>query len=286
MPETNYPKGVNMRTKTILTALVITLGSACAFAADPSNIEELKAAFKPFEGENTSYTADYAMTMDMTATGQPEAAAMGEMNASGGMKAKGDKMLMNMTMSMGVQGQSMEMKMDMHTVDTTMTMIMDMNGMKQAMKMDMSVLSGMAEKLGVPEAALNSSNMGMGMMGDPSKMLEQYGQMYDLVLEGKETVNGEETYIVSAKMKAETLENFSKVPMLQAQASMYEDAQKIYLGVKDGFVRKMTMGNYMTITYSNVNLGATVTDAELAVELPGNIQVMDLTPMLEQMYGN
>lgn len=275
-----------MRTKTILTALVITLGSAYAFAADPSNIEELKAAFKPYEEKHDSYSANYTMVMDMTATGQPEAAAMGEMNAQGTMKAKGEKMLMTMTMTMGVQGQSMEMKMDMYTVDTMMTMVMDMNGMKQAMKMDMNVLSGMAEKMGVPEAALNSSNMGMGMVGDPSKMLEQYEQMYDLVLEGKETVNGEETYVVSATIKAETLENFSKAPMLQAQASMYEDAQKVYLGVKDGFLRKMTMGDYMTVTYSNINLGAKITDAELAVDLPSNLQVMDLTPMLKQMYGN
>lgn len=41
-----------------------------AFAAEPKNIEELKAHFATFEARD-SFTADYSMTMDMAASWQP-----------------------------------------------------------------------------------------------------------------------------------------------------------------------------------------------------------------------
>ena len=43
--------------------LMLCTFTSAAFAADPTNIEELKAHFESLEIDRTSFTTDYAMTM-------------------------------------------------------------------------------------------------------------------------------------------------------------------------------------------------------------------------------
>lgn len=272
-------------TSAITMAFVLTCASL--HAAEPKTIEELKATFESKATENLTFTSDYSIEMDMAAMAGDGAVPPGmtNMTMSGAMKVKGDVSLMTMEMSMPAGDQAMLVKMKMHLDGTMMHMLMDMNGMVQAMKMDMSVLQGLAEELGVPESALNGGNMGFGLMANPAKMLDQYEEMYDLTLEGKETLNGEEVYVLSASIKDEYMENFSKNPMVAQQAGMFKDGQKIYIGAEDGIMRKMTMGSFMTMTMSNLDLKAKVTDEDVALVIPDGIQVMDMTPMMQQMFG-
>ncbi|MFP6581247.1 MAG: hypothetical protein VCD00_01685 [Candidatus Hydrogenedentota bacterium] len=275
-----------MRIGLRIVSMIAVLGCTLAYTAEPTTVEELKEHFKTFGPAPDTFTADYSMSMNMAATGQPQAAAMGEMSMGGTMKVKGETTLMKMKMSMGIEGQGMEMKMDMHQKDNVMTMLIDMGGMTQAMKMDLSVMKELADAMGVPESALNSSNMGMGMMGNPAKMLEQYEQMYSIKLVGKESLNGEDVYVLSATMLDETLENLQKSPMLQGQTDMYENEVKLYLGAKDGVMRKMEMGDVMSMTLENIDLGATISDADLELNIPEGIQVIDMTEMMKGMFGN
>lgn len=275
-----------MRIGTRILTMVMVLGAVLANAAEPTTIDELKAHFKASGNASDTFTADYKTTMNMAAMGQPQAAAMGEMSMGGAMKVKGETTLMNMKMSMGMEGQTMEMNMDMLQKDNIMTMLIDMGGMTQAMKMDMNVMKELADTMGVPESALNSGNMGMGMMGNPSKMLEQYEQMYSLKLVGKESLNGEDVYLLTAKMLEETLDIFQNSPMLKIQTEMYMNEVKLYLGANDGIMRKMEMGDAMSMTLENIDLGAKISDADLELNIPEGIQVIDMTEMMKGMFGN
>ena len=211
---------------------------------------------------------------------------MGEMSIGGTMKVLGDVSKMTMNMAVPAGDQTMEMKMHMRMDGKEMLMLMDMGQMAQAMKMDLGVLAGLADELGVPESALNSGNMGMVLMSDPSKMLEQYEEMYTLTLDGKEKLDGEDVFVVTATLKADILENFSKNPMLQGQAAMFEQGQTVYLGANDGIMRKMVMGDAMSMTLTNLDVETELTEADVAIEIPANVQVMDMTQMMQSMFGN
>ncbi len=269
--------------KTILVTLLMF--GVTAFAAEPKNIEELKAHFATFEARD-SFTADYSMTMDMAASGQPQAAGMGEMAMSGKLTTKGEQMRMSMEMNMGEALGGMEMNMDqVMGEDMVMHMLIDMQGMVQAMKMDMNVMAEMAEELGVPASAFSSGNMGIGMMGNPSKILETYEEMYDLEIEGKETLNDEEVYVVSAALKADVLENFEANPLLAGQIAMFKDGQKIYLGVNDGVMRKMDTGSMMSMTLRNVDFDAKIDSSVFTLEIPEGTMEMDLTEMMSGAFA-
>lgn len=275
-----------MRTITnFVLTLTLALSCVVAHAADPTNIAELKEHFSAYNNADIQFSADYTMAMDMAEAGQPQAAGMGTMTMGGDMKVKGDVARMTMSMSMPAGDQTMEMKVDMHMDGTMMTMMMDMGGNSQAMKMDLEVMAELADDLGVPESALNSGNMGMGAMANPAKMLEQYEEMYNLALDGKETLNGEEVYVITAQIKEDVLENFAQNPMLQMQVDMFKNASKLYLGANDGIMRKMTMGDFMSMTLSNLDFETPVTDADLALPIPEGMQVMDMTQMMKGMFG-
>ena len=264
--------------------LVSTLG---AFAAEPTNIEELKAYYASLEGDNSSFTADYNMTMDMAAAGQPQAAVMGEMGMGGKFVVKGDKMRMSMSMKMGEGDGAMNMDMTMIMGDdNVMHMLMEMPGMTQAMKMDMSVMAELADAMGVPESALNSGNMGGGMMSNPTKILEVYEEMYAMKLVGKETLNGEDVYKIEATIKAEILENFEKSPLLQGQMGMFDNGVTIYMGANDGIMRKTKTGDFMTMTMSNFDFETPINDSDFELELPDGVIEIDMTAMMKGMFGN
>jgi outer membrane lipoprotein-sorting protein len=275
-----------MRIKSTLVFLMVVAIGFTSNAAEPKNIEELKALFASFEKNTGTFTADYAMTMDMAASGQPGAAGMGEMKTSGDLKVKGDKMHMDMTMKMAMGAESMDINMQMVMGDDqVMTMLVNMQGMVQAIKMDMKVMAEIAEEIGVPASALNSGNMGMGMMANPAKMLDTYEEMYELKLEGKTKLDGEDVYEITAVMNEDILENFSSNPLLAGQAGMFKDGQKLYLGANDGIMRKMDMGGIMSMTMSNVDFSTEITDADFELDIPEGTQVMDMTEMMKGMFG-
>ena len=202
------------------------------------------------------------------------------------MKVLGDVMKMTMNMAMPMGDQTMDVKMHMRMDEKEMLMLMDMGQMVQAMKMDLSVMAGLADKLGVPESALNSGNMGLGLMSDPANMLEQYEDMYTLTLDGKETLDGEDVFVVTAQIREDILENFKRNQILAGQADMFKDGQKLYLGADDGIMRKMQMADTLSMTISNIEVNPEMAEADVAIEIPANVQVMDMTQMMQTMYGN
>lgn len=275
-----------MRVCSMVVLMIMVVGSVGAFAADPTTVEELKAHFKSVAAETDSFTADFKMVMDLAATGQPVPPGMDGMDMGGKLSVKGESMRMDIAMEMPKGDQTMQMKMQMLMKDGFMHMVMDMNGMINAMKMDMTVMGEMADTLGIPSSALNSGDMGVGMMGNPSKMLEELEKTSTLTFEGKETLDGEEVFVLTSTMKDEVIENFKKIPMLQEQAKTFAKGGKIYLGANDGIMRKMEMSEFMTMTLENIDLDATISDSDFELNIPEGIQVIDMTDRMKEMFAN
>ena len=84
----------------------------------------------------------------------------------------------------------------------------------------------------------------------------------------------------------EVIENLKKIPMLQQQAETFAKGGKIYLGANDGIMRKMQMSDFMTMTLDNIDLDAEISDADLELEIPEGIQVMDMTDMMKDAFAD
>jgi len=264
-----------MKTTTTCLMILGLIFAGNAFAADPTNFEELKAHVGKTAGTHASYKMDMVMTMNMQGM---------EMKYTGKLTGKGEKMKMDMDMDM--MGQIMKMTMVMGG-DNMMHMYMDGMGQKQAMKMNMDVIKEMAEEMGVPESALNQNSM--NSLGNPKEMLEQFESFYDVEFKGKQKLGDEDVYVVNAKIKSETVESMSGNPATaQALATMTENA--LYIGVEDGMIRKLVSGDpaepAMTQTYSNIEINPDVSDDIFELNLPEGIQVMDLTEMMKAQMGN
>ena len=249
-------------------------------------MEELKAHYGKVAPKITSMTADYSMNMNLAkASPEAEAAGMGDMKMGGTFDMLNDAMFMDMSMTM--DGQSMVINMDMMMDDAgIMHMLMDMNGMKQAMRMDTKVVKELAAELGVPESSLKLDNMGMGSMLDPSSMLDTYTQTHSLELVGKDKVDGEDVYVVHATINDETLATIKDSPLLAGQEGMMEMKQVVYLGAKDGVMRRLEMGDFLTMTFSNINLDAGLTKDDISLNIPEGVQVMDLTDIFRTQFGS
>lgn len=273
-------KVLNLMGLLCLTLLI----SITSYADEPKNVEELKAHYAKVAPKFESMSADYVMTMNMS-EGAPGAPGPMTLNLTGTFDMLNDAMFMDIKMKMDMAGQKMEFDMDLLVDDSGMMhMLMDMGGIQQAMKMDMNLISEMADELGVPEAALKADKMGMVL--NPSTMLETYQDMYNLNLVGKEVLNGEEVFKLEATMNEETLKTIGENPMMAAQMAMFEQTQTVFIGAKDGIMRKLLQGDMMSMEFKNIDLDAGLTKDDINLEIPANVQVMDLTEMMKAQFGN
>ena len=260
--------------------------SVVSHAAEPKTIDELKAHFENVSSGFKSMTADYTMNMDLAAA-SPQAAGMGDMTMDGTFNMLGKSMRMDMAINMAMGEQTMVINMDMvMNPSGMMYALMDKNGMIQAMKMDMNVVKEFAKEMGVPESVLNSSNMGLGMMQDPSKMLESYEDTYDLEIAGIDTLGDTQVYVLKATIKPEVLENIKNNSMLSQQAGMMESTQTLYIGAADGIMRKVIMGDFMTMSFFNINLNTKLSQEDMKLNIPEGVQVMDMTELIKANFSN
>ena len=258
--------------------------SITTYADEPKTVEELKAHYTKVAPKFESLSADYVMKMNM-AEGAPGAPGPMTFNLNGTFDMLNDAMLMDIKMSMDMNGQKMNIDMDLLVDDSGMMhMLMDMGGLKQAMKMDMNLLTELADDLGVPEAALKADKMGMVL--NPSTMLETYQDMYDLNLVGKEVLDGEEVYKIEATMNAETLKIIGENPLMAAQMAMLDKTQTVLLGAKDGIMRQLKQGNMLTMEFKNIQIDSGLTKDDMNLEIPADVQVMDLSEMMKAQFGN
>lgn len=269
-----------MRIYSKLIFVTVSLIAIGAFAAEPKTIDELKAYFASVSVDKGSYTADYTIKMDRAVAGRREADSIDEMAKKGKIIVRGNAMRMTMSMIMmednpawnvvykGVIGADKVMHMQVETPTSVVP----------PMRMDMGALNNLAEELalplGTPAAALNSEEMSAGLMIHPTRILESLESMYDLKLVGKESLNSEEVYVVESSMKPVTLDNYKKNPELQW---MIDVEQKIYMGAKDGVLRKMTSGGIRSMVLSNIDFGAKIEDKDFTLRIAEGTQEIDMT---------
>jgi len=260
-----------MRTTRSLLVLASLAIVCAACSREPKTTEEVLKDIGAKSAKIQTYAADYDIAMNMGGMA---------MNLGGDIKGK-DK-LMAMTMNINMMGQQIAMKMI--TDNTGMTwMDMDMMGQKQVMKMDMTQAQQMQQQMmpGMP------SGMG-GPQNDPRKAAEQHSQMFDLSYTGKEKHGDEDVYVLAGKLKDTAKSSLAAGPAGNAAAgidvSSMMSSARLKIGVKDGFPRSAEiLGNddkpWMTQTYKNVKLNASLDDAQFSYTPPAGVQVMDMSEM-------
>jgi hypothetical protein len=113
--------------------------------------------------------------------------------------------------------------------------------------------------------------------------MESLGAMYDLRLTGKETLNGEDVYVIESSMNPDTRRNYEKNPEMQW---MFDVEQKIYLGADDGVMRKMVSEGVTTMSLRNIDFDAKITKKDLILAIPKGEEVMDLTEQMIEQFSS
>jgi len=263
----------------VLITVLLGITAACqAQAAGPTTYEEMKDVLRSKGLSHTTLKADFTMDMNM------QGAAM---KATGDIQGKEGAMIMNMTMDMPGMPQGMAMKMTMD-LDGVMWIESSTGGMNQVIKMDMTKMKAMMEKAGMDLPFDSSMADFLGQMTDPVAFLENSEPYLNFTFEGMDTVNGDAVYVLNADVKAAGFQGFDPTGMLGRMGGGKIDSYKMYLGVDDGFMRKMELGvegMTMVQTYSNIRLNEEMSDDLFVYTPPAGAQVMDMLELLESQMN-
>ena len=265
-----------MRRYLIGLSLAAALFPAPARAAEPTTFEELKSHLGKMLEEAHSYRLrlDIAMDFQGVSTG-----------GSATVAGRGKEMFMEMTMD--VPGQPSKTTM-ITGDDRVMKILVEAGGMTRAMTVDMAALEEFGTAMGIPLSVLISEST--MVFGDPRGMLDQFGEFYDVTLAGKETLGGEDVYILRAVFKEEVLGWMREVPALAAQVGKMESGTTIYLGANDGLMRKMVIGDpespYVTMSTKNLEINPALNDDLFLFSPREGVPVMDMTDLMLSALGS
>ena len=92
--------------------------------------------------------------------------------------------------------------------------------------------------------------------------------------------------MLNASINEEMLNTIKGSPLLEGQAPIMDMKHVVYLGAKDGIMRRLEMGNFMTMTFSNLNLDAGLTKDDMSLNIPADVKVMDLTDIFKTQFGS
>lgn len=262
-----------------IRALILTLALVPAFVlgatavAEDLTIDEVREAIKakPFP---TKYKADMAVNV-----------------FAGGMD-----IVMTGTMAYDLPRMKMVSEMDMGAQTMNTTVAIDADGMQwienrmgpgmtQIMKMDTSVLEDTMGALpGMPQMASG----GMSFQPGP-EMWDQMFESMDMTYDGMETVDGDETYVLSGKYRKEFLDQLGASQQMQ-DMGMDEMTMTMYVRTADAFPVRMNMtnddGDFATeVLMTNIEIDPDFAEGDLEYSPPEGAPVMDLTEMMREQLG-
>ena len=251
-------------------ACLTVLAAASARAAEPQTIEEVIAAVGQATASIETWSADTEMTMDMGGM---------TMTMTGTMQGKGGQLISEANLDM--LGQVMKTR-SILDADGILWTEMDVMGRKQVTKMDMNTLKELGEEMlgfSMPGIDLSSGNA-----QDPTRILEAFGESYDLEFAGIETFDDLKVYVIMGSMK-EGLVDDEAAPEVMAQMIEMMARVKLLIGAEDGFVRSMHMlgpddSLVMSTIYKNVVLNEAMDDSLFEYTPPEGVEVMDMSKML------
>lgn len=252
---------------------VLTIFSSSCFGAE--TFEEVLQEIEANAPKISSWSAD--LLMRTTVAGM-------QMDYTGELAGKGQATAMTARMLAGGQTMNMKTVIDEAGVQWIET---DAGGVQQIMKIDRSKLEGLEEGAG---ALAGFGASGMSPTQSPREMLEMYGKLYDLDVEGAESVNGVDTYVLAGTMTDDAKNTLGpSLSQVQAMgASM--DWVELAVGQKDGFVRRVRMGSpdspFLTIDFKNVKINPSLNADRFTYEPPEGAHVMDMTATVQQTLDN
>jgi len=264
----------------------IALLAAGSVFAEITSLDALRDDLAAKRETVETYVADMTMVMNMGGI---------SMRTEGDVQGKG---AMNVTVSeIDMLGSRMETRsvLDANGVMWTET---DMMGMKQVIKMDVSDVDGLMENMGMSNPFAGAMGGGMSHVTNPMDTLEAYDQSYDLEFAGRETLDGEEVYVVGGSLNQTMRDSMAKMNEMIQDATAgagnglgmdldfvsMMDSVRLHLSVADGFPRKTAILTasgtpFMEVRYANVRLNEPLDDSIFEYEAPEGVEVMDLSGM-------
>lgn len=264
--------------KRIMTGLctisLVLLMSTVTFAAI-SSLEDLqKLAEKNINGVKTmtvSFTQSMFMSQQMTVTSK------GVMHFQVPNKMKMDSAMdmMGQNMKVIVINDGKVLWTETH-MGTTLT---------QVQKTDVEALQNLQKQFDMP--SMNAQEMSIDQIVSPLKKL---ADQYTLTWLGEQTFAEKKLLGVEAKITEQGIAQFKKLGNMGEMAVAMAGHQKLYFDPATGFLARMVMlgdnnAEAMSMNFSDHKLNPDLDAVMFTYTPPANINVVDMTPMIQQMLG-
>jgi len=216
-----------------------------------------------------TWSADYTHTMSMMGS---------QVNATGEMIHK-EPGKMWMRVNIPMMGQQMKMTM-IAGADRILWQVMDMGPQQQITKIDMNRIASNV-------TAQSGSRFDPLAQMDPSRQWVASREMFDFTVAKPQEIEGQPMYVMEGHWKKAALTNAQ-----MAVVAAMVDSSRVFIGQKDGFLHRLEQFDksgtnlVMALEFNNLKFNEPVPDSKFLYQPPPNVQVMDMTPMVEmQMRG-
>ena len=246
-----------------------------ASAAEPKTIEELKEHFASVAVDKDSYTATFTIRSHTSS-----ADSVDEMAMEGKIIVRGEEEWMRMSTTALKDHPELDFIFTgAITADKIWHMRVKVPTSKvPPVRVALSAIDQISKELqlpfNVPAVQLNSMIPGAGLMTHPSKILDALEDCYDLTLKGKESLDGEEVYVIKSRMKPEVLTVYQNYPELEGT---FDIELVICIGAQDGVMRKLIAGSAIVMVVRDIDFEATIEDEDFVLAVPEGEEELDMT---------
>lgn len=249
---------------TLATSVLLIALATVAGAQGPKTAQEIMDFSTAKSAGYKTWSADYSQRMNMLG---------GQMSVDGQMIQKLPHKLW-MYANVPMMGQQSKMTIVMGD-DGILWEVMDIGAQRQIIKMDMSkVMSNAASQAGLKINPLDQM--------DPSKQWENSKQLFDFTTTNPQELDGQPMFVMEGVWKQAALTN-QQMAMIVGMVGK----SRVFIGQHDGFLHRMEQFDksktnlVMSMEFKNLKFNEDVPDSTFAYQPPANVQVMDMTPMLE-----
>jgi outer membrane lipoprotein-sorting protein len=257
-----------MTTRRLLAMLVAVAGMLVvqathrAVADEPKTVKEIMEFVAAKAQTHKTMTADMKQSVNVLATQMVMTSTV--------MHKKPNLARIEMSIPMMGEGGKMLMVMG---ADGIMWQVVSMAGQRQVMKIDTTQAKGPdGQKLDLKDKM------------DPSQQWKETSNFMDFTVLPNEEIDGQPVYVLDGTWNAEA----DKVPQFKAMKGMVTKS-RMYIGTKDGHMRKMVMYGQdgttvvMSTEFANIKFDVEIPDETFVFKPDEGVTVMDMTGMAGMM---
>lgn len=259
----------------ILCTVSVMLLSSMVAAAAVSSIEDIeKLGEKNISGVKTmtvSFTQSMFMSQNMSVTSKGTMYFMVPNTMK--MESVMDMMGQNIKVIVINDGKTLWTETHMGTT------------ISQVQKTDVAALQKLQNQYDMP--SMNAQEMSIEQIVSPLRKLHD---QYSLTWLGEQTVDDKKLFAVDATITENGKEKFKKLGNIGEMAAAMAGHQRLYFDGTTGFLARMVMlgennAETMSMSFSGHKLNPDLDAAMFTYTPPPDVNVADMTPMIEQMFS-